>query len=54
MADENSPIAVSYFSDDSPKVFLMGGLFEHIPVPEHESFEQEKPEWMTIANPGEK
>jgi hypothetical protein len=39
-----SPIA-SVLSNSS-KLFLKGGLFDHIPAPSFKSFEQDEPEWL--------
>jgi hypothetical protein len=36
-------------SEDSPKIFLKGGLFDHIPRPGVSSFPEEKPEWLQVA-----
>ena len=52
MADKHSPIIIT--PPEGSKVFLMGGPFEHIPVPGHKSFEQEEPSWMSVVKPGEK
>jgi hypothetical protein len=41
----NSPIA-SLLSNDSSKMFLKGGLFEHIPAPGYKSFGEEEPKWL--------
>jgi hypothetical protein len=35
--------------DDSPKMFLKGGLFDKIPAPGFKSFEQEEPSWLKIV-----
>lgn len=53
MADKRSPVA-SLLADESPKMVLNGGLFDHLPEPGHKSFEQEEPSWMSIVKPGEK
>ncbi|KZM27295.1 uncharacterized protein EKO05_0005572 [Ascochyta rabiei] len=42
------PIA-SLLSEDSPKIILKGGLFDHIPRPGVTSFEQNQPKWLEIA-----
>ncbi|CAN9230101.1 unnamed protein product [Alternaria alternata] len=42
------PIA-SLVGDDSPKMFLKGGLFDKIPAPGFKSFEQEEPSWLKIV-----
>ncbi|KAJ8116503.1 hypothetical protein OPT61_g2084 [Boeremia exigua] len=44
-----SPVA-SILSEDSPKIILKGGIFDHLPKPAFSSFPQNKPEWLEIAN----
>ena len=44
----DSPIA-SLVGDESPKMFLKGGLFDKIPAPGFKSFEQEEPSWLKIV-----
>jgi hypothetical protein len=43
-----SPVA-SLLSDDSPKIILKGGLFEHLARPSYKSFEEEEPSWMKVV-----
>ncbi|KAH6642269.1 Mss4-like protein [Boeremia exigua] len=45
-----SPVA-SLLSDDSPQIFVKGGLFSHCPHPKpnYTAFPQDKPEWLEIA-----
>lgn len=43
-----SPIA-SLLSEDSPKIIMKGGLFDHISRPGLSSFEQNQPKWLEIS-----
>jgi hypothetical protein len=44
----HSPVA-TVLSEDSPKIILKSGLFEHLPAPSHKFFEEEKPSWMEVV-----
>ncbi|KAH8725790.1 Mss4-like protein [Phaeosphaeriaceae sp. PMI808] len=45
------PVA-SLYSEDSPKIILKAGLFEHIPPPTVKGFQQEEPAWIKISTDG--
>ncbi|EUC46284.1 hypothetical protein COCMIDRAFT_93255 [Bipolaris oryzae ATCC 44560] len=47
------PIAY-LLGNDSPKMILGGGLFEHIPAPSYKSFPEKEPSWMSILEPDDK